>query len=81
MKTVTLYGKPGCHLCDDVRAILEEIAGQRGFVLTEVNIESDSVLDTRYRFEIPVVMVDGAEIARGRISERELLLALAAVHL
>jgi glutaredoxin len=73
---ITLYSKPGCHLCEDVRAILDELAPERGFVVEEVDIESDPALFEQYRYEIPVVVMDGNEIARGKIDERALAAAL-----
>ena len=72
----TLYSKPGCHLCEDVRAFLDELAPERGFTVDEINIETDSALFARYRYEIPVVLMDGREVARGKLDERTLLAAL-----
>jgi glutaredoxin len=73
---ITLFAKPGCHLCDDVRALLEELREERGFELDEVDITRDAEVFARYRYEIPVVWRDGKEIARGRISDRELVKCL-----
>jgi glutathione S-transferase len=58
--TVVLYGRPDCHLCDEVRAGLEQL-GRDGiaFDLEEVDIESDDELLRRYLERIPVVEVDG----------------------
>jgi glutaredoxin len=77
LKRVTLYSKSGCHLCDDVRALLQELAPEYGFHLEETDIEDNDAVFERYRYAIPVVTVDGREVARGKIDERELLLALA----
>jgi glutaredoxin len=74
--TVTLYSKPGCHLCEDVRDVLAELAGEHRFAIEERNIELDATLLIAYRYEIPVVLVDGQEIARGRIDERQLCEAI-----
>lgn len=74
--TVTLYTKPGCHLCDDVRQLLDELAPERGFVVEEIDIERDAALFAQYRYEIPVVLVDGVEVARGRVDERALIARL-----
>ena len=71
--TLTLYSKPGCHLCADVRTLLDELQPQFGFTIDEVDITGDAGLYARYRYEIPVLMRDGREIARGRITDRELL--------
>ena len=74
--TITLYSKPGCHLCEDVRALLDELAPERGFGIEEINIASDPALFAQYRYEIPVVSIDGTEIGRGRIDERLLIAAI-----
>ena len=55
---LTLLGKPGCHLCDDARAIVLEVAGERGLELEERNILDDAELLDRYAEEIPVVLID-----------------------
>lgn len=74
--TLTLYSKPGCHLCEDVRLMLDELQPQFGFAIDEVDITRNADLFARYRYEIPVLMRDGQEIARGRITDRELLAVL-----
>jgi glutaredoxin len=74
--TVTLYSKPGCHLCEEVRELLAELAIDRCFTIEEINIALDAKLFAAYRYAIPVVLVDGNEIARGRIDERQLCEAL-----
>ena len=65
MRAVTLYTRPGCHLCDEAR---EAILGLRGvvppFELSEVNIERDDGLLARYLERIPVVLVDGEVVSR-----------------
>jgi glutaredoxin len=73
---VTLYSKPGCHLCEDARALLDELAVERGFGIQEINIEKDATLYARYRYEIPVLVIEGVEIAKGRVDERRLVAAL-----
>ena len=70
--TVTLYSKPGCHLCEEVHTLLTELAIDGQFSIEEINIDSDAKLFAAYRYEIPVVLVDGREIARGRIDQLEL---------
>jgi glutaredoxin len=71
--TFTLYSKPGCHLCEDVRAILDELQPARDYLIDEIDITADAALFARYRYEIPVLKKDGVEVARGRIDERELI--------
>jgi glutaredoxin len=62
MRTITLYGRPGCHLCDDARAALERVRATHPFRLDEVDIESDDELFKRYLERIPVVALDGEEL-------------------
>jgi hypothetical protein len=63
-------------LCEDVRALLDELAADCGFAIDEINIESAADLFARYRYAVPVVLIDGREVARGRIDERALTAAL-----
>jgi glutaredoxin len=76
VRTVTLYSKPGCHLCEAVRAMLDDLRGELGFRIDEVDISRDAALLVSYRLDIPVLMVDGVEIGRGRIEESDLMAAL-----
>jgi hypothetical protein len=60
MTLITLYGRPGCHLCDEARdAILELRSTGPAFELHDVNIEDDERLHAAYLERIPVVEVDG----------------------
>ena len=61
--SVVLYGRPGCHLCDEARALLTGLLADSGGELTEVDIESDDALLARYLERIPVIEVDGAVIS------------------
>ena len=62
MTVVTLYGKPGCHLCDEVRAVLDEVRAAHPFELREVDVSLDPALYRAYGERIPVVEVDGDEL-------------------
>jgi glutaredoxin len=59
--SVTLYGKPGCHLCQDARATILRLRAEREFDFEEVDITLDPGLYRRYGERIPVVAVDGVE--------------------
>jgi glutaredoxin len=61
MRTVTLYGRPGCHLCDEARAVLERVRTTHPFRFQEIDIEQDDALFKRYLERIPVVSIDGEE--------------------
>ena len=67
--TLVLYGRPGCHLCDEARAVLVRI-GQR---FEEVDIESDDALLRRYLERIPVVALEGEELFDYHVDEEVLL--------
>jgi glutaredoxin len=73
---LTLYSKPGCHLCEALRAFVDELQPTFGFDIEEVDIRRDAELFTRYRYEIPVLFVDGEEVSRGTVSEREIVARL-----
>jgi hypothetical protein len=62
MRRVVLYSRPGCHLCDDARVVLERVRMAVPFVLEEVDITGDDALHARYLERIPVVMLDGEEL-------------------
>jgi glutaredoxin len=76
VRTVVLYGRPGCHLCDEARAALERIRARTPFSLEERNIEEDDALFRRYLERIPVVAVDGAEVCTLFVDEEALRKAL-----
>ncbi len=62
MSTVTLYTRPGCHLCDDAREAIRRVRAQTPFSLVEVDIEADDALHRAYLERIPVVELDGEEL-------------------
>ena len=62
MTTLTLYGKPGCHLCDDARAAVERVTARRDVPLQQVDISRDPVLYKRYGERIPVLEMDGETV-------------------
>lgn len=69
---VTFYTKAGCHLCEDARDLLEEIAEGTEYMLTEVDIRSDLEVFERYRYRIPVILINGEILLEGRIDALEL---------
>ena len=73
---ITLIGKPGCHLCDDARAVIARVAADLGVGWTEVSILDDPALLERYAEEIPVTLVDGRRHDYWRVDEARLRAAL-----
>lgn len=75
---VTLYSRPGCHLCDDARVVIARVCTELGEVYHEVSIEDDPVLAERFAEEIPVTFVDGQQHDFWRVDEARLRQALSA---
>jgi len=69
MALVTLYGKPGCHLCDEAREIVERVRAEHPFQLEEVDVSIDPVLHLEYGERIPVLEVDGEELFEFHVEE------------
>lgn len=72
MKTVILYGREGCCLCDDARAVLERVRARQPFSLEERDIDGDEALLRAYLERIPVVTIDGAQAFELFVDEVEL---------
>ena len=72
MPQVTLYGKPGCHLCDDARAVVERVRAAHPFELREVDVSLDPELNRAYGERIPVLELDGEELFEFFVDEAEL---------
>jgi hypothetical protein len=77
MHEVVLYGRPGCHLCDDARVVLERVQAELPFALVERDIERDDALFKAYLERIPVIVLDGEELFEHFVDERELRRRLA----
>jgi hypothetical protein len=72
--TFTLYSKPGCHLCDEMKVVVRRVmdSSRAPIALEEIDITTDADLESRYGIEIPVLLVDGKKTAKYRIAEAEL---------
>ena len=69
---LVLVGKPGCHLCEVMFGVAAPVAAEMGLALVERDLRSDPELDARYRHDIPVLLLDGREVARHRVSAEDL---------
>ena len=74
MIAVTIYSRPGCHLCDDMKALVRRVAAsaETPTAIEDVDISTDPDLEARYGLEIPVLMVNGTKAAKYRVTEAEL---------
>ena len=68
---VIIYSRPCCHLCEEAKAAIRSAGCDDQFVLDEINIESDEQLLSKYRYDIPVITIDGVETFIHRVSPRE----------
>ena len=74
---VVLYGKPGCHLCDDAREVVAQVCSELGEEYVEIDINTDPELVRRFAEEIPVTFVDGRQHDFWRVDAERLARALA----
>ena len=73
---VLLYTKPGCHLCEDARVVVDAVCAELGEQYDEVDITSSPALTARYGEEIPVTLVDGVQHDYWRVDPDRLRAAL-----
>jgi len=73
---VILYSRPGCHLCDEARAVVEAVCHERQERWRELNVDLDPELQSRYGDEVPVVTVDDATVAFWHVDPAHLCAAL-----
>ncbi len=70
---IVLVTRQGCHLCEEALRLLEDL----GVHLELVDVDADDDMHRLYDFRVPVVLVDGAVVAEGRIRRDQLVAALA----
>ena len=68
---VIIYSRPGCHLCDEAKAAIMSAGCGDQFTLEEVNIESDQELLKKYKYDIPVIAINGIESFIHRVDPAE----------
>ncbi len=66
-REVTLYTRPGCHLCEEAKAAIAPLLAEFGATLLEVNIDEDPVLRERYGWDVPVLFVGAHKAAKHRV--------------
>ena len=80
MIALTIYSKPGCHLCDEMKAIVDRVVRSSALPIAveEIDISTDADLEARYGLEIPVLLIDGKKVAKYRVTDAELTRVLSA---
>ncbi len=68
---VTIYSRPGCHLCEEAKASIRAAGCDDLFRLEEINIDDDRELQERYKYEIPVVLINGNKAFKHKVDSAE----------
>jgi len=72
-----LYSRPGCGLCEEMRADLDRLAAARGYPLDVIDVDAEAGTRARYGHKIPVLLFAGELVCHGRLDPEEVLKALA----
>jgi glutaredoxin len=77
---LTIYSRPGCHLCDEMKTLVEQVVNESRLAVRfdEINVETEPELEARYGSEVPVLLVDGKKTAKYRVTRTELTRILSA---
>ena len=73
---IILYRRPGCHLCEEMKAEMARAGGADLYELNEIDIETDAALLARYRDDIPVLAINGVEAFKHRLAAADFLARL-----
>jgi len=68
---VTLYSRPGCHLCEEAKASIQPLLAEFGATLHEVNIDSDPDLAAQFGHDIPVIFIGAHKAAKHRVNPQQ----------
>jgi glutaredoxin len=69
---IRILSKPDCHLCDEAKEKIERVTKRLPVEIEMINIEKDPELYNQYRFDIPVIFLDGRKIFKHRVDEEKL---------
>ena len=75
---ITLYSRPGCHLCEAMRDVAVAVARERGAMFEEVDVDDDPAVAAQYDLEVPVLCVNGMKAFSIRVTPERLRERLAA---
>jgi hypothetical protein len=73
---ITLIDRAGCHLCDDAATVIEQVARESGVQWTRLDVDGSPELLAEYADLVPVILVDGQQVAQWRITPAQLRTAL-----
>ena len=66
-RDITIYSRPGCHLCEEAKAQIAPMLKEFGACLTEINIDEDPELRARYDYDVPVIFLGARKVAKHRV--------------
>ena len=66
-RDLTIYSRPGCHLCEEAKARMAPLLKEFGARLTEINIDEDAELRARYDYDVPVIFLAARKVAKHRV--------------
>jgi glutaredoxin len=69
---IEVYSRPGCHLCDEAKEVIDRVRVRHTFEVKMINIELDPALEAAYGSEIPIVLINGNKAFKYRVDEAEL---------
>jgi hypothetical protein len=72
MTHIQIYSRPGCHLCDEMKAVVGRLALSMPLVIEDIDISTDPGLEHLYGQQIPVLIIDGKKAAKYRVTEETL---------
>jgi glutaredoxin len=72
MTHIQIYSRPGCHLCDEMKAVVGRLALSMPLVIEDIDISTDPGLEGLYGQQIPVLIIDGKKAAKYRVTEETL---------
>jgi len=68
---VTLYTRPGCHLCEEAKAVIAPLLRESGATLREVNVDENPALKERYAWDVPVIFIGARKAAKHRVNAEQ----------
>ena len=71
-RDVTIYSRPGCHLCEEAKAQMAPLLKEFGARLTEINIDEVPELRARYDYDVPVIFLGARKVAKHRVDLAQL---------
>ena len=68
---VTIYTRPGCHLCEEAKSAIEASGCDGQYSIEEINIDQDPELTRRYGYDIPIILINGVKVFKHRVDPRQ----------